>query len=95
MTCCSRLGGSSVSASRDGTGKGPNAALIATPETTARVTMTVAKAMAARLPWRLLTRPSVEMLVAGPVMRKAIPAPGDSPVARNAATRGVAEAAQT
>ena len=65
------------------------------PAETANATITAAKAMAARLPCRLLTRPRVEMLVAGPVMRNAMPAPGDSPVARNAATRGVADAAHT
>ena len=65
------------------------------PAETANATMTAAKAIAARRPCRLLTRPRVEMLVAGPVIRKAMPAPGDSPVARNAATSGVADAAQT
>ena len=46
---------------------------MATPATTAKVTMTAVKAIAARLPCRLLSRPSVEMLVAGPVIRKSDP----------------------
>ena len=46
-------------------------------------------------PWRLLRTPKVVTLVAGPVSKKANPAPGETPPARRTATSGVAPEAQT
>ena len=92
---CSVDGASSVSAAKSGRSSSVNRMSMAIPDATANDTRAAAKAAAARLPCRLESTPKVERLVAGPVIRKAMPAPGLSPATSKAATSGVAEAAHT
>ncbi len=65
------------------------------PSVIAIETTVPVKSKANFFPCKLLSTPTVLKLVAGPVNKKAMPAPGESPFARSTATIGVAPEAQT
>ena len=73
----------------------PKMPLIAKPKVTENVINVRANARAAFHPCSPDKSPKVVALVAGPVIRNAMAAPGESPPTMSAATKGVADDGQT